>query len=203
MRNSPLSADPTPTPTPTPPAGSWVSTAWRWVFGQSLLVPLSIAMAFAGIADAFVAISLADSLFFNLSPDASRRQVLIYLLITVAPFALLAPLIGPAVDRFRDRQRLLASTCFAFRADFCVALASSLFQLSFYGFALALLVIGKASGIVRQSLVPLLVHDPTQLVAANSRLARLGSIFAAVGAAIGVGLLKVIDSPWLLRLAAV
>jgi MFS family permease len=188
--------------TPTPTSGSWPSTVYRWAFGEPALVPLSIALAFAAIADAFVAVSLADSLFFNLSPDASRRQVLIYLIITVAPLAVLAPLIGPAVDRFRTRQRLLASICFALRAVFCVALASSLFQLSFYGFALALLVIGKASGIIRQALVPLLVHDPNQLVAANARLVRLISAAGATGGAIGVVLLRTIEAPWLLRAAA-
>jgi MFS family permease len=188
--------------TPTPTSGSWRSTVYRWAFGEPALVPLSIALAFAAIADGFVAVSLADSLFFNLSPDASRRQVLIYLIITVAPLAVLAPLIGPAIDRFRTRQRLLASICFALRAVFCVALASSLFQLSFYGFALALLVIGKANGIIRQALVPLLVHDPNQLVAANARLVRLISAAGAMGGAIGLLLLRTIEAPWLLRAAA-
>ena len=42
------------------------------------------------------AVSLAGSLFFSLSPDASRQQVLLYLLINMAPFALLAPLAGPS-----------------------------------------------------------------------------------------------------------
>ena len=189
--------------TPTPSSPSRRSASWRWVVGEPSLAPLSVAQMFAAVADAFIAVSLADSLFFNLSPDASRRQVLIYLVVTVAPLALLAPLVGPTVDRYRTRQRLLASICFALRALFCVALASSLFQLSFYFFALGLLVIGKASGIVRQALVPLLVHDPSELVSANARLARLGSAVGAFGGALAVVLLHRIEAPWLLRLAAV
>ena len=50
--------------------------------------------ASAAAADAFVAVSLADSLFFSISTEASRQQVLVYLLINLVPFAILAPL-GP------------------------------------------------------------------------------------------------------------
>ncbi len=181
----------------------WRSRAWRVAVGESELAPLSVAHAFAGAADAFVTVSLAGSLFFNLSPDASRQQVLLYLIITMAPLAVLAPLVGPAVDRFRRRQRLLATACFAFRALFCLALAGTLYRLSFYGFALGLLVIGKASGIVKQALIPMLIVDPTRLVSANARIARLGSVAGAIAGAIGVGLLHRVGAPWLLRTAAV
>ncbi|MCU0260891.1 MAG: hypothetical protein MUE78_07735, partial [Ilumatobacteraceae bacterium] len=57
----------------------------------------TVAHALAAVGDALVTVSLAGSLFFNVSPDASRRQVLTYLLITMVPFAVLAPFIGPAI----------------------------------------------------------------------------------------------------------
>jgi Transmembrane secretion effector len=167
------------------------------------LAPLSAAQALAAGADAFVTVSLAGSLFFNLSPDASRQQVLLYLIVTTAPLAVLAPMIGPAVDRFRRFQRSLAATCFILRAAFCLALATTLFRLSFFGFALALLVVNKASGIVKQALVPLLVEDPSQLVTTNARLARLTGAAGAVAGGIAVGLLRLAGAPWLLRIAAV
>ena len=56
-------------------------------------------------ADAFFTVSLADSLFFNVSVEAARPRLLLYLLITMAPFVVLAPLIGPFVDRVRGGQR--------------------------------------------------------------------------------------------------
>lgn len=171
--------------------------------GEPELAPLSIAHGLAGIADAFVTVSLAGSLFFNLSPDASRQQVLLYLIVTMTPLAVLAPLVGPAVDRFRRRQRFLATLFFAARGLFALALAATLFRLSFYGFALGLLVIGKASGIVKQALIPLLVNDPNQLVRANARIARLTSAMAALGGATAVSLLKTVGAPWLLRCAAI
>ena len=71
--------------------------ARRVVIGRGAVVPLAGAHGLAAAGDAFVAVSLAGSLFFNVSPDASREQVLLYLLITMAPLAVLSPLVGPAV----------------------------------------------------------------------------------------------------------
>ena len=153
------------------------------------------AQALSGAADALVAVSLAGSLFFSLSPDASREQVLLYLLINMAPFALLAPLIGPAIDRFRFGHRWIAVFLFVLRAICAAALAFALLDLALYFFALALLVSAKASGVVRQALVPGLVDQPDQLVGANSRLARLTVIAGGVGGAVGAGVLAVTGSP--------
>ena len=55
--------------------------------------------------DALIAIALAGSLFFNLDPDSARPKVALYLLLTIAPFAVVGPLIGPLIDRARGGQR--------------------------------------------------------------------------------------------------
>ena len=49
--------------------------------------------------DVAMVVSLAGSLFFSISPDAARSKVLLYLLVSFAPFAVVAPLIGPFIDR--------------------------------------------------------------------------------------------------------
>jgi MFS family permease len=162
---------------------------------------LTAAQSIAGAADALVAVSLAGSLFFNLSPAASREQVLLYLVINMAPFALLAPFIGPAIDRFHGGHRLIAVALFAVRGAFAAALAFFLYSLTFYFFALALLVAGKASGVTRQALVPGLVAEPDRLLAANARIARLGTIAAAVSGAIGAALLALTSASWTLGLS--
>jgi len=173
------------------------------VLGDARIVPLAIAHGLAGSADAFVSVSLAGSLFFNVSPDASRQQVLLYLLVTLVPLAVLAPLVGPAVDRFRRSQRFVASIFFLLRALSCLALVSFLLDLAFYPLALLLLISSKASGVVKQTLVQSLVDDPDELVATNARLARLASVTAAVGAVVAVGVLQLGGSVWTLRGAAV
>jgi hypothetical protein len=151
----------------------------------------ALAQALSGAADALVAVSLAGSLFFNLSPKASEEQVLLYLVVNMAPFALLAPLIGPAIDRFEKGHRWIAAALFVLRALCAIGLAFSLLDLAFYFFALALLIFAKASGVTRQALVPGLVDSPAHLVSANSRLARINIISGAVGGAVGAAVLAV------------
>lgn len=131
-------------------------------------------------ADALVDVSLASSLFFSISADASRQQVLLYLVVNLVPFTFLAPLIGPAIDRFPRSHRFIATAVFIIRALLVVGLAFTLFDLAFYFFALALLIVGKATGVVKQALVPSLVDDPAQLVAANSSLARISLIVGSI-----------------------
>lgn len=139
-------------------------------------------------ADAFVDVSLASSLFFSISADASRDQILLYLVINLVPFTLLAPLIGPAIDRFQGSHRFIATTVFIIRALLAVGLALTLYDLVFYFFALALLIANRATGVTKQALVPGLVDSPEHLVAANSRLSLIslvaGSIFVPMGAGI-------------------
>ena len=50
--------------------------------------------------DAAVAISLAGSLFFQVPSGEARDQVALFLGLTMLPFAIVAPLIGPFLDRF-------------------------------------------------------------------------------------------------------
>jgi len=149
----------------------------------------SKAHALASAADALVAVSLAGSLFFSISADASRDQILLYLVVNMIPFTFLAPLIGPVIDRFRNSRRVIAAGLFMGRAVLAAALAFTLFDLALYFFALALLVAGKASGVTRQALVPSLVAQPEHLVSANSRLARISLVAGTIGALSGAALL--------------
>src|SRR5215469_12805257 len=76
------------------------------------LATLTELTASGSIADAFVAVSLAGTIFFSTSVDQARGRVALFLLVTMAPFAVLAPLIGPALDRMRQgRKYLLAARC--------------------------------------------------------------------------------------------
>ena len=66
---------------------------------------LARAHLLSAAGDALIAIALAGSLFFNLDPAAARPKVALYLLVTMAPFAVVGPLIGPLVDRRRGGRR--------------------------------------------------------------------------------------------------
>ncbi len=175
----------------------------RVIIGRGAVVPLAIAHGVAAAGDAFVTVSLAGSLFFNVSPDASREQILLYLLITMAPLAVLSPLVGPAVDRFRRSQRFVAAGFYVARGVACIALSATLLQLGFYPAALCVLILSKASGVVKQTLVQTLVDDPEELVATNARLARFATITAAIGVGLGSAVFAVAGPEWSLRGAAV
>ena len=166
-------------------------------------MPLAVAHALSAAGDAFVAVSLAGSLFFTVSPDASREQVLTYLLITMAPLAVLSPIVGPAIDRFRESQRYVAAGFYVFRGVCCLALALTLLQLAFYPIVLGMLIVSKASGIVKQTLVQTLVDDPEELVATNARLARFATITASVAVVMAAGVFATAGPEWSLRMAAV
>jgi hypothetical protein len=60
-------------------------------------------------ADAALTVSLAGTVF-ALPADEARGKVAIFLALTMAPFVLLAPLIGPLVDRFSHGRRWAIGT---------------------------------------------------------------------------------------------
>lgn len=175
----------------------------RTLVGPPPIIPLAAAHSLSAAADAFVSVSLAGSLFFNVSPNASRQQVLLYLVVTMAPLAVLSPLVGPAVDRFRTSQRYVAAVFYVARGGLCVALASVLLQLAFYPLVLGVLVLSKASGIVKQTLVQTLVEDPDELVATNARLARTATVAAAIAVGLASAVFATAGPEWSLRAAAV
>src|SRR3954447_2618705 len=55
--------------------------------------------------DALIAIGLAGTIFFNVPLGEARGKVALYLLITMVPFAVLAPVVGPLLDHFRHGRR--------------------------------------------------------------------------------------------------
>lgn len=181
---------------------SWHVRFRQVVIGRGAVIPLAVAHGLAAAGDAFVSVSLAGSLFFNVSPNASREQVLLYLVITMAPLAVLSPLVGPAVDRFRSSQRYVAAIFYVVRGALCLAVAMTLLQLAFFPIVLCVLIVSKASGVVKQTLVQTLVDDPEELVATNARLARFATITAALGVVAATGIYATLGPEWSLRGAA-
>ena len=87
--------------------------------------------------DAMLAVALANTLFFSAATAESRTNVALYLLMTVAPFAVIAPIIGPALDRLRRGRRFTLSLTFTLRAVLAVILALNFNSLLLYPCALA------------------------------------------------------------------
>jgi MFS family permease len=172
------------------------------VFGPTPFAKLSYTHACSTGADAFFAVSLAGSLFFNVSVGAARPRVIVYLGLTLAPFLVLAPLVGPLIDRFGStRHQVAAFTCLA-RGILCLFIAGDLRTLLLYPEAFGVLVFDKAYTVTKSALVPALVGDNADLVEANSRLARISTVAGLVGGAIAAAILTLGSAIGVLRVAS-
>lgn len=150
--------------------------------------------------DACVMVGLAGTLFFTVPSAEARGRVALYLLITMAPFAIVAPLIGPFLDRFRRGRRWAIGSTMAARGFFCWVLAGAVITEEPYMYALALgcLVGSKAYGVTRAAALPRLLPDQVELVTANSRISLAGTIGTGIGAGIAAAL-SAIGPDWALR----
>jgi MFS family permease len=154
-------------------------------------------------ADAAVAISLAGTLFFQVPTAEARGQVALFLGLTMLPFAIVAPLIGPFIDRFAHGRRWAIAATMAVRAFLAWSLATAVNDTSAWLFAAALgiLVASKAYNVTRAAAVPRLLPEGLTLVTANARTSMAGVVGVAVSAPIAVAT-SVIGPEWSLRYAA-
>ncbi len=159
---------------------------WHWLFGPGPQARLTITHCVHSAAEAFFTISMAGSIFFSVSPDAARPRVLLFLVLTLAPFLVMAPLIGPLVDRVRGGLPVVMIATFALRAVLALALAEHLRTLLLFPLAFGVLVVAKTYSVTRNALVPSIVDDEDDLVAANARLSRTSTMAGAIAAGLAV-----------------
>jgi MFS family permease len=172
--------------------------------GESGLSRLIQMHFFNTAGDAAVAISLAGSLFFQVPSGEARGQVALFLGLTMLPFAIVAPLIGPFLDRFAQRRPWAIGATMAVRAFLCWVLAGAVVTESTWLFpaALGVLVASKAYGVTRAAAVPRLLPRDFTLVKANGRVSMSGMVGVAVSAPIA-GLATLAGADWVLRYAFV
>lgn len=159
--------------------------------------------ALHSMGETFFAVSLAGSLFFNVSLDAARPRILLYLAVTMAPFAVLGPLIGPFIDRVGGGHRTILTVALGLRGVTVLVLATQLKTLFFYPLAFVVIVSAKVFAVSRNAVVPVLVQEREHLVVVNSRLARTASIAGAIAAPPAITLLSQLGAGWVLRAGAV
>ena len=162
---------------------------------------LALAHAVGVCGDIFVTVALADSIFFNVGASAARPKVLLYLVFTMAPFAVVAPVLGPFIDRSRGGRRLLFMASCAGRAVLCLFMAANIKGLGLYPLAFASLVFSKGQNIAKSALVPAVVDDDSELVRANSQLQLISVLAGTVGAGVAAAFLKTVGGAWVLRAA--
>ncbi|MEV6216124.1 MFS transporter [Nocardia sp. NPDC051833] len=150
---------------------------------QSGLTALTYATMANFALDAAIAVSLANTLFFASATAESKTKVALYLLITIAPFAVIAPLIGPLLDRLQRGRRLALATTFGLRAIFALLLIIEIDTWGLYPLALCMMVGSKSFAVLKSAVTPRVLPPDIDLVRTNSRL----TVFGLVGGTIGAG----------------
>jgi len=176
--------------------------------GLSNLIELTAA---SSVGDAFVAVALAGTLFFNASVSQARSQVAIALLVTMAPFAVLAPLIGPMLDRVQQGRRFILAGTLLARGLLCWGMAGAVFyhdSVTLLPAAFGVLVLQKAYGVTRSAITPRLLPREITLVTANARTGLAALIASTLGVLLAAGLEYVTGggsngAAWVLRAGTV
>ncbi len=151
--------------------------------------------------DALITIGLSTSVFFNGDPNAPRAKVGLYLFLTLAPFAVASPLIGPTLDRLVGGRRWMIFGAALSRAFFAFLLIRDLDSGWFYLWAFMMLVLSKVHLISKSAVLPTTVRSDRELVEANSKLSLLGALAGVVAGGPGLLLAKVLGPQWSLGLA--
>ncbi len=140
--------------------------------------------------DSAMAVALANTLFFAAASGESKDRVALYLLITIAPFAVIAPLIGPALDRLQHGRRVALAVSFMLRTTLAVLLIMNYDSATrsfpswvLYPSALAMMVLSKSFSVLRSAVTPRVMPPTIDLVRVNSRL----TMFGLLGGTIVVG----------------
>ena len=156
--------------------------------GESGLTQLLWVHALHMAGDAMIAVSLAGTLFFAATLDAQRSNVALYLLVTMAPFAVLAPVIGPLLDRLQRGRRWALGASLGGRGLLALVMAAHYDDFLLYPAALGVLVLSKAHNVLRSAVVPRVLPPALPLTSANARLSVFGLVTAGLFGAAGGGI---------------
>ena len=171
--------------------------------GLAHLIELSAA---GSIGDGFVAVALAGTLFFSASVAEARGRVALALIITMAPFALLAPFIGPMLDRVQHGRRFVLIGTVLARGLLCWGMAGAVQHndsVTLLPAAFGVLLLQKAYGVTRASVTPRLLPTEITLVTANSRCALASLIATSAGVPIAAGIDSIAGGAWVLRIGTI
>lgn len=170
---------------------------------QSGLSSLTYAVMLNYAADAAMAVALANTLFFSAATGESKSRVALYLLITVAPFALVAPVIGPALDRIQHGRRVaLAASC-VLRVVLSIVMALNFDNWALYPAALGSMVLSKSFTVLKAAITPRVLPREITLAKTNARMTVFGLAAGGVFGAVAAGFANLFGSSGALWFTAV
>lgn len=180
-----------------------ISAALKGLFDQDHpFGRLALVHSLFSAGSTLVTISLAGSLFFTLSLQESKNKVLLYLLLSLAPFAIVAPMLSPLLDRGVTARRAGIGIACAGSAVLTIFIAHDLKAWLLFPEAFALLVLSKLYLVGKAALIPSMTDAGDDLASANAKLAVLAALAGFAVSPIGIGLLQA-GATWVLRLTFV
>lgn len=147
--------------------------------------------------------ALAGTLFFSIPIGEARDKVSLYLLLTMTPFALVSPVVGPLLDRWRGSYRLAILAAAAGRTVVALYLATRTDRLAVYPLAFTMLVLSRVHGVGRCALVPEVLPENKTLVSANGLMSIWSVLGGAIVAGPAIGLHEWLGPQATLRFAAI
>jgi hypothetical protein len=143
--------------------------------------------------EAAMIVALADSFFFDVDPSGARSKVLAFLLVSFTPFLVVAPFIGPVIDRVRGGRRFVVQAVAAARIIVQLLMIRFSDDTALFGLVFVALVLSKTYQVSKSALVPAVVRSDRELVEANSKLGLIAGL-AGVVAVLPAALLQVVVS---------
>jgi hypothetical protein len=188
-------------------SGAWAtrtvgSVRARGAANEIGMVRLFDLHALSCAGDTLIAIGLAGTIFFNVPLDEARSKVALYLLVTMVPFALLAPVIGPLLDHFRHGRRYALAVTMLGRAFLVWLISDHLHGFGLYPAVFGVLVLSRAYGVARSAAVPRLLPEGVGLSQVGARASVYGTFAGAVVAPIGLAAFW-FGPQWPLRVSSV
>ncbi len=138
--------------------------------------------------EATMIVALADSFFFDVDPNGARSKVLGFLLVSFAPFLLIAPMIGPAIDRVRGGRRFMVQAVAASRIVIQLLMIRFIDDIALFPLVFVALVLQKTYTVSKSALVPAVVRTDRELVEANSKLGLIAGLAGVVAVIPAAGL---------------
>lgn len=164
---------------------------------------LAVSHGFSSAGDALSSVALAGTLFLGVPSSQARDKMAFYLLLTLAPFALLSPLLAAVFTRYPVAYRRGLGASSVLRGIVAVTMAFQLDSPALYPLAFVMLVGSRIYGISRASLVPVALAEASQVVEANARLAKVGVVAGVVAVPLGAGIDALVGGGLVLGLAAI
>lgn len=170
--------------------------------GETGMVRLFDLHAVSCAGDTLIAIGLAGTIFFNAPLGEARSKVALYLLVTMVPFALLAPVVGPLLDHLRHGRRYALAATMLGRAFLAWLISDYIHGFGLYPAAFGVLALSRAYGVARSAAVPRLLPAGLGLSQVGARASVYGTVAGAVVAPLGLAAFW-FGPQWPLRVASV